>query len=165
MPANVAVPTRPILVTPGRVAFVKFAPLTLLFPNVAPVKFVPDTSQLRKLIPERSNEPEKSADLAIAVGPSKYPLRIAQVPPPSLAPIVGNDDGTPIIPPPVEITPMRFAPVKFAPEMSAPVNVAFVKFAFERLALDIEIPFNEIPRRFADVKFTVGPTINILYIL
>ena len=109
-------------------------------------------------------DPEKSADLTMAVGPSKYPLRIAQIPPPSPAEIAGST-ALPIIPPPVDITPARLASVKIAPEISAPVNMAFVKFAFERLALEIEIPFNEIPVRFANRRFVPGPTIYIFRIV
>jgi hypothetical protein len=39
--------------------------------------------------------------------------------------------------------------------------MAFVRFAFERLALEIEIPFSEIPARFANRRFVPGPTIYI----
>ena len=170
VPANVGavgVATRPPpLIIFVNVAFVKFAPLTLLFAKVAPVKLAPDRSVLRKLIPERSIGPtERSADRATAVGPSKYPLRTPQLPPPSPALIVGSVAvDPPVIPPPVDITPVRVAPERIVPDMSAPVNVAFVKLAFERLALATETPVSTIPARFAETKFTVGAIIRILYI-
>ena len=158
---------RPILDMPVRFVFVKFVPLTSLFAKLAFVRFAPERSHPRKLIPDRSTDAERSADRAIAVGPRRYPPRTAQMPPPAPAPapaaIVGNVVAVaapPVIPPPVETTPVRFALVKFAPEISTPAMVAPVRLAPVRFAPVRLTPVNITPAKFAERRRTLGPTMN-----
>ena len=157
--------TRPWLDTPVNTAFVKFVVVTSLFAKEAPVKLAPERSHPRKLIPDKSTDDERSADCAMAVGPSRNPPlpRTAHIPAP--VGIVGNTVPCiaglpPVIPPPVEITLVNVAPVKFAPLISAPVNTAFVRLAPVRLARAILKPVSVMPDQSAERRRTPGPTMK-----
>jgi len=159
--------TRPWLDTPVNTAFVKFVVVMSLFTKDAPVKLAPERSQPRKLIPDKSTDDERSADRAMAVGPSRNPPlpRTAHMPAPAPAGIVGNTVPCitglpPVIPPPVEITPLNVALVKFAPLISAPVNTAFVRLAPVRFARAILKPVSVMPDKSAERRRTPGPTMK-----